>query len=66
MCQTVVRIFGRRNEAMDKKNLLLAIILSLLFAFIIGIGLDFPKGRNLTQNDLDLDVNRGALALLVG
>ena len=51
---------------MAKRNLLLAIILSLLFAFIIGIGLDFPRGRNLAQNNLDLlEVNGRNLALLV-
>ena len=44
---------------MAKKNLLLAIILSLLFALIIGIGLDFPKRQNLAQNNSDLFVVNG-------
>ena len=49
---------------MAKRNLLLAIILSLLFTLIIGIGLDFPKGRNLAQNNSDPRVVNGlALAL---
>ena len=33
---------------MAKKNLLLAIILALLFAFIVSIGLDGTKSHNLT------------------
>lgn len=51
---------------MAKKNLLLAIILSLLFALVIGIGLDLPKGRSLTARynpDL-LGLNGRTLALL--